>query len=147
LTKNGTSTTETQRHRGTEKGLNSTSELKELTGQIIGAAIEVHKALGPGLLESVYEKCLCLELELRGLKFERQLALPLEYKGVRLDVGLKLDFVVEGKVVVEIKAVEKPLPVHEAQLLTYLRMGGYRVGLLLNFNTSVLKEGITRMIL
>ena len=122
-------------------------ELEELTESIIGAAIEVHRALGPGLLESVYEECLCHELSLHGLAFERQASLALTYKGVKLQNACRADVVVEGKVVVELKAVEKLLPVHEAQLLTYLRLGDYRIGLLLNFNVPLLKDGLKRMIL
>ena len=122
-------------------------EFEKLTEEIIGAAIEVHKALGPGLLESAYEECLCHELSLRGLSFERQRPLPLEYKGVRLDCGYKLDLAIESKVVVELKCVEKLTPVHKAQLLTYMKLGGFRVGLLINFNVPVVKDGIVRMIL
>ncbi|MDR2450223.1 MAG: GxxExxY protein [Candidatus Accumulibacter sp.] len=116
-----------------------------LTEQIIGAAIEVHRALGPGLLESVYEECLCVEFGLCGLQFSSQVELPVEYKGLRLDVGCRLDLVVRGEVVVELKAVERLLPLHEAQLLTCLRLGGFSTGLLLNFNVPVLKDGIRRM--
>ena len=122
-------------------------EMKELTEKIIGAAIEVHRTLGPGLLESVYEECLCRELALRGISFRRQLPLPVVYKGVRLDCGYRLDLLVEESVVVEVKAVQEILPVHEAQLLTYLRLGGWKVGLLLKFNTSVLRRGVRRMVL
>ncbi len=118
-----------------------------LTGEIIGSAIEVHRTLGPGLLESVYEECLCHELALRGIAFERQLPLPVVYKGVRLDCGYRIDLLVEDSVVVEVKAVREILPVHEAQLLTYLRLGGWRIGLLLNFNTPVLRHGVRRMVL
>ena len=109
--------------------------------------MEVHRALGPGLLESVYEECLCRELALRGISFERQRSLPLEYKGVRLESGLRLDLLVAGAVVVEVKTVEKLLPVHEAQVLTYLRLGGWKVGLLLNFYVPVMKNGIRRLVL
>jgi GxxExxY protein len=112
-----------------------------LTEQIIGAAIEVHRALGPGLLESAYEECLCHEFHLRGISFERQRALPVEYKNIKLDCGYRLDLVVEDKVILEIKCVEHILPVHEAQLLTYLKMTSKRVGLILNFNVSVLTHG------
>ena len=119
----------------------------DITEGIIGAAIEVHRALGPGLLESAYEECLCHELNLRGLEFKRQVPLPLAYKGVKLNCGYRLDIVVEDEVIVEVKAVEKPLPLYEAQLLTYLRLSGKRVGLLLNFNVAVLKDGIVRRIL
>lgn len=120
---------------------------KDLTGQIIGAAIEVHRELGPGLLESAYQACLARELSLRGLPFEQEKPLPVEYKGVRLDCGYRLDFIVAGKVVVELKAVEAIHKVNEAQLLTYLKLTGCRVGLLINFNVPVLKDGITRMVL
>ena len=120
--------------------------LNALTGQIIGAAIEVHRALGPGLLESAYEKCLCRELSLRRLPVERQRQLPVSYKGVSLDCGYRLDLLVSGAAVVEIKAVEKLLPIHEAQMLTYLRLGGWKVGLLINFNVPVLKRGIRRLV-
>lgn len=120
---------------------------EELTNQIIGAAIEVHRALGPGLLESAYEECLCHELHLRGLSFRRQVELPIAYKGVRLDCGYRLDVVIADTVIVEMKAVERTLPIHEAQLLTYLRLSGYRVGLLMNFNIGALRSGIVRKVL
>ena len=112
-----------------------------LTEQIIGAAIEVHRALGPGLLESAYEECLCHEFHLRGISFERQRALPVEFKNIKLDCGYRLDLVVEDKVILEIKCVEHIVPVHEAQLLTYLKMTGKRVGLILNFNVPVITHG------
>jgi GxxExxY protein len=120
---------------------------KELTEQIIGAAIEVHRELGPGLLESAYEECLCHEFGLRGIKYQRQLPLPVIDKGIRLDCGYRLDAVVENAVVVELKAVETLLPVHDAQLLTYLRLSGKRVGLLINFNVQALKDGIVTRVL
>jgi GxxExxY protein len=121
---------------------------EDLTEQVIGAAVEVHRALGPGLLESAYEECLCHEFHLRGISFERQRPLPVEYKGVKLDCGYRLDLTVENKVILEIKCVEHILPVHEAQLLTYLKMTGIRVGLLLNFNVSTLiRGGIVRKVL
>jgi len=119
----------------------------ELTEAILGGAIEVHRHLGPGLLESAYEECLARELELRGLRFERQIPLPLEYKGVKLDVGYRIDLLVENIVVVELKAVEKLIPIHESQLLTYLRLAGKQVALLINFNTRLLKDGIVRRVL
>ena len=122
-------------------------KINELTQEIIGAAIEVHRALGPGLLESAYEECLCSELALRKVTFERQLPLPVDYKGTRLDCGYRLDLLVSKEVVVEIKAVESLLPIHQAQLLTYLKLGGWEVGLLMNFNVPVLKQGIKRMVL
>jgi len=120
---------------------------KDLTGQIIAAAIEVHRELGPGLLESAYQSCLAREFLLRGLSFEQEKPLPVEYKGVRVDCGYRLDFLVAGKVVVELKAVDVIAPLHEAQLLTYLRLTGCRVGLLINFNVPVLKSGIKRRVL
>jgi GxxExxY protein len=122
-------------------------ELNKITEQIIGAAIEVHRALGPGLLESAYEECLCHELGLRQVPFERQRPLPVNYKGVKLDCGYRLDLLVSSAVVVEIKAVEVIQPIHEAQLLTYLKLGGWKLGLLINFNVPMLKEGIRRRIL
>jgi len=122
-------------------------ELDKITEQIIGAAIEVHKALGPGLLESAYEECLCCELSLRGIQFERQRPLPVQYKGTKLDCGYRIDLLVAGTVVVEIKAVEMITPIHEAQLLTYLKLGHWKLGLLINFNVPILKNGIRRRIL
>lgn len=123
--------------------------LKEesLTKRIIASAIEVHRTLGPGLLESVYEICLCHELKLIGLNFVQQLSLPIEYKGIELDAGYRIDLVVENKVIIEIKAVKTILPVHEAQLLTYMKLTGTSVGLLLNFNEAVLKDGIVRRVI
>jgi GxxExxY protein len=118
----------------------------EITGEIIGAAIEVHREMGPGLLESAYEQCLCRELSLRGLSFESQIKLPVEYKGVRLDCGYKLDVIVEDLVVVELKTVQELLPIHDAQLLTYLKISGYQLGLLINFNVPVLKDGLKRIV-
>ncbi len=118
-----------------------------LTERIIGAAIEVHRVLGPGLLESVYEECLALELGMKGIAFQRQMPLPIEYKGKRVAADLKIDLWIEQYVIVELKAVEKLLPVHEAQLLTYLRLSGVSIGLLINFHVPLLKDGIKRMIL
>ena len=120
---------------------------KELTEQVIGAAIEVHRQLGPGLLESAYEKCLCRELELRGLSFERQKAIPLEYKGVKLEQGYRMDIVVANRIVLELKCVNAIAPVHEAQMLTYLRLSGLPIGLILNFYVPVMKAGIRRLLL
>jgi GxxExxY protein len=117
---------------------------ESLTEQIIGAAIEVHKRVGPGLPESAYPACLCHELRLRGIPFRIQVDPPVVYKDVRLDCGYRIDLLVREKIVVEIKAVEIIVPVHEAQLLTYMRLGGYRVGLAISFNVSVLKDGIVR---
>ena len=121
---------------------------EELTEKVIGAAIEVHRALGPGLLESAYEECLCRELDLRGLAFQRQVPLPVEYKGVKLDCGYRLDLVVQDAVVLELKCADHILPVHEAQLLTYLKLTGKRIGLIINFNVAVLvRGGIVRKVL
>ena len=114
---------------------------------MIGAAIEVHRTLGPGLLESVYEECLCYELGLRGLSYARQVAVPVMYKDLDVPCGYRADVVVNDAVLVELEAVERVLAVHEAQLLTYLRLTGIRVGLLLNFNVAVLKKGIVRRVL
>jgi len=118
-----------------------------LTEQIIGAAIQVHRELGPGLLESVYETCLCHELSLIGLNVERQRAVPIFCKGIRLDAGYRLDLVVENQVIVEIKSVSELLPVHEAQLLSYLKQTGGGRGLLINFNVKLLKYGLRRLII
>jgi GxxExxY protein len=120
--------------------------VRELTERIIGAAIEVHTALGPGLLESTYEECVAREMQLSGLAFERQVPLPVVYKDVKLDCGYRLDFLVERAVVLELKSIDTMRPIHEAQLLTYLRLGGWTVGLLINFNVPVLKNGIRRLV-
>jgi GxxExxY protein len=115
-----------------------------ITGAIIGAAMEVHNLLGPGLLESAYEECLAREFELRGIHYDRQKAVPVVYKDVKLDCGYRIDLVVEGHVVVELKAVENLAKIHDAIVLTYLRLSGCRIGLLINFNVLTLKEGIRR---
>jgi len=120
--------------------------MNELTQKIIGAAIEVHKALGPGLLESAYEECLAYELLIANVSFERQVPLPVSYKSVQLDCGYRLDFLIEHTVVLELKALESLQPIHEAQLLTYLKLGGWPIGLLINFNVPVLTKGIKRMV-
>jgi GxxExxY protein len=120
---------------------------KELTDKIIGVAIEVHRTLGPGLLESAYQMCMEHESRLQKLPFERQVSLPMNYKGINLDAGYVIDLISDKRVVVELKAVEQVIPVHEAQLLTYMRLTGIRVGLLLNFNVPVLKDGIYRRVL
>jgi GxxExxY protein len=117
------------------------------TSRIIAAALEVHRAPGPGLLESAYEECLCHEFYLRGIEFERQLAFPITFKGLRLDCGYRIDFLVEDTVVVELKAIEKLLPVHHAQLLTYMKVARKSVGLLMNFNVPLLTRGIVRKVL
>jgi len=118
-----------------------------LTERIIGFAIEVHRLLGPGLLESAYEECLCYELAQNGLTFHRQVPLPVVYKAVRLDCGYRMDVVIEHSLIVELKATERLMPIHEAQVLTYMRLSGIRTGLLMNFNTPVLKDGIRRLML
>ena len=122
-------------------------QYNEITGGIIGAAIEVHKVLGPGLLESAYEECLSYELVEKGLKFERQKAIPVVYKNIKLDCGYRIDLLVENLVVVELRAQDVILPVHEAQILTYLKFAEKKIGLLINFNVTVLKAGIKRYIL
>jgi GxxExxY protein len=137
----GVFTTESQRH------IEELDQKDPRTALIIGAAIEVHRMLGPGLLESAYEECLCHELHLRHIAFERQVDLPVSYKGLKLDCGYKLDLVVDQQVVLELKCVESILPVHEAQLLTYLKLSGKEVGLLINFNVPQLTRGIVRRVL
>ena len=122
-------------------------ERDPLTEKIIGLTIEVHRALGPGLLESAYEECLCFELKENGVAFLRQVALPVTYKSVRLDCGYRMDMVVQNEVVIELKTVERLHPIHDAQLLTYLRLSGIKKGLLLNFHAPVLKDGLRRMVL
>jgi GxxExxY protein len=117
-----------------------------LSRKIIGAGIEVHKRLGPGLLESAYEECLCCELGLRGIEFKRQLPLPVIYKGQKLDCGYRLDMLIEDLVIIEVKAIEEIAPIHEAQLLTYLRLRNSWLGLIMNFNVLMLKDGIRRLV-
>jgi GxxExxY protein len=121
-------------------------DINELSSKIIGAAIEVHKALGPGLLESAYEECLSHELSLQGFLCERQKALPLKYKGKLLDCGYRLDLVVEKVIVVELKSCDKIEAIHKAQLLTYLRLSDLQLGLILNFNVTVMRDGIVRVV-
>ena len=120
---------------------------EELTRKIIGAAVEVHKNIGPGLLESAYEACLCWELDYRGLKYQRQVPLPVVFKGVSLECGYRMDVVVDDRVVVEVKSIETLGPIHEAQLMTYLRLSKKRVGLLINFNCILLRDGILRRVI
>ena len=122
-------------------------EINKVTEAVIGASIEVHKALGPGLLESAYEECLCYELGLKRLEFYRQIKLPLAYKGLQLDCGYRIDLFVEEQVIVELKSIEKLSSIHEAQLLTYMKLTNSCVGLLINFNVPVLKNGIRRKVL
>ncbi len=133
-----------QRHGGTERLIFYN---EKLTDKIIASAIEVHRHLGPGLLESAYEECFCHEFYLQGIPFEKQKPLPLEYKGIKLDCGYRMDIVVDNKVVVELKCVDKITPIHEAQILTYLRLSNIKVGLIINFYTEILKNGIKRLVL
>ena len=128
------------------KDTKNSKKSDELSNQIIGAAIEVHRILGPGLLESTYEQCLCHELTLKNISFERQKPLPVTYKGICLNCGYRLDILVEKLVIVELKTVEHIEPIHEAQLLTYLKLSDLWLGLLVNFNVPVLKEGIRRIV-
>ncbi|MBV8683007.1 MAG: GxxExxY protein [Caulobacteraceae bacterium] len=125
--------------------MNSDPYLRELTGEIVDAGLKVHRALGPGLLESAYEHCLAFELSSRGLDVERQVAMPIVYRGVRMDAVYRLDLVVRKEVIVEVKAVEAISPLHEAQLLTYLRLSDLPIGYLLNFNVKLFKDGVRRL--
>ena len=121
-------------------------DINQLSSKIIGAAIEVHKVLGPGLLESAYEKCLCHELKLRGLSFDSQKPLPLVFKGEEIDCGYRLDIVVDNAIILELKSCEQIEPIHKAQLLTYLKLSGLTLGLVLNFNVPVMRDGIVRIV-
>ena len=121
-------------------------KINVLTEKVIGAAMEVHRALGPGLLESTYETCLARELAIQGIAFEQQVELPVVYRDVPLSCGYRLDFLVEGELILELKAVEELLPIHEAQLLTYLKLSDQRIGLLINFNVVLLKQGLRRIV-
>jgi GxxExxY protein len=123
------------------------AETEELARQVVDAALTVHKTLGPGLLETVYEACLVYELRKRGMHVDQQISLPIYYDGVKLDAGLRLDIVVENQIILELKAVDNLLPVHKAQVMTYLKLTGYRLGLLINFNVPLLKHGIQRIII
>ena len=122
-------------------------EFDELSGKVIGCALEVHKQLGPGLLESAYERCLSCELLCAGITHETQKQLPIDYKGTKLDCGYRVDLFVDDKLIVELKAIEKILPIHEAQILTYMKLAGVKTGLLINFNVAKLKDGIKRFVL
>ena len=121
-------------------------DINKLSSKIIGAAIEVHKALGPGLLESTYEECLCYEFSLRRISYEKQKPLPVVYKDKKLDCGYRIDVVVENAIILELKACEKIEPIHKAQLLTYLKLSGLKLGLLLNFNVPIMRDGIVRIV-
>jgi len=118
-----------------------------LSERVIGLAIEIHRHVGPGLLESVYEECMCFELRQAGIQFARQVSLPMIYKGFRLDCAYRIDLTIEDEVILEIKSVERLLAIHEAQVITYLRLSGRKVGLLMNFNTPKLKDGLRRFVL
>lgn len=120
-------------------------ELNEISEKIIGCAIKVHKAIGPGLLESTYEVCLVHELQKAGLKVQSQLALPVVYDGIKLDAGYRIDLLVEDTVIVELKAIDSLLPIHEAQVLSYLKLSGKKIGLLINFNVKLLVNGVKRL--
>jgi GxxExxY protein len=122
-------------------------EFDELSKKVIGCALEVHKKLGPGLLESAYERCLSYELICADISHSVQKELPIEYKKIKLDCGYRIDMLIENNIIIELKSVEKILPVHEAQLLTYMKLSGIKIGLLLNFNVSRLKDGIKRFVL
>lgn len=132
-------------HAPSGKPLWPTGEPDPLTQQVLSSALEVHRELGPGLLESTYEGCLCFELALRGLAFKRQQRLPVAYKGYRIDCGYRLDIVVEERLLIEVKAVQTLLPIHEAQVLTYLKLTGMPTALLINFNVARMREGIRRL--
>jgi GxxExxY protein len=122
-------------------------EFDELSNKIIGCAIEVHRNLGPGLLESTYAQCLAHELKIEGMPFKLQYPLPVEYKGIKLDCGYRIDLLVANSLIVELKSVENVLPIHQAQLLTYMKLSGIKIGLLMNFNVKYMKSGIKRMVL
>jgi len=140
-------TAETQRRRSVmNERAPGSPDLNTITERIIGGCIEVHRHLGPGLLESAYEECVSHELTSAGLLYERQLPLPVVYKGIHLDCAYRLDLVVQGLVVVELKCVDTLLPIHEAQLLTYLKLTGHQVGILINFNVPTLRQGIKRLV-
>lgn len=128
-------------------GVRLVQEINKTTEAIIGAAIEVHKHLGPGLLESAYEECLCHELSLRNISFKRQVPLPVIYKGTKLDCGYRIDLLVNNEVIVELKSTDNISPIHEAQTLTYMRLGNWKVGLILNFNVPILVKGVKRLVL
>ncbi len=128
-------------------GLKLVQEINKTTEAVIGAALEVHKHLGPGLLESAYEECLCHELNLRNIPFKRQVPLPINYKGTNVDCSYRIDLLVNDEVIVELKSVESISPIHEAQTLTYMRLGNWKVGLILNFNVPILVKGVKRLVL
>jgi GxxExxY protein len=131
----------------TRQSITTDAQRDPITGQIIGAAIAVHRHLGPGLLESAYRECLCCELHLRGLTAARERLVPVIYKGIRVDVGYRADLIVNERVLIELKSIERLAPVHATQVITYLRFAGLRVGLLINFNVPLLRDGIVRLVL
>jgi len=133
-------------HEGT-KARRLEEDVEAIATAVVDSAFKVHSALGPGLLESVYEACLAHVLHRRGISFEKQVSLPVHYEGLNLETGLRLDLVVAGQIVIECKAVESLLPIHQAQLLTYLKLSGHRLGFLINFNVPTLKEGLKRVVL
>lgn len=122
-------------------------DFDELSNQIIGCALEVHRTLGPGLLESAYDQCLAYELSQSGIPFQTQVPLPVQYKGIRLDCGYRMDFLIDDSLLVELKAVDQLLPIHKAQLLTYMKLSEKKIGLLINFNVELLRQGIKRFVL
>ena len=132
--------------RGTEDTEDTEGLSRSRTHDIVGAAIEVHRRLGPGLLESAYQTCLCRELLIPGISLQSQVPLPLQYRGLQLDCGYRLDLVINNSIIIEVKAVRRVLPIHRAQLLTYLKLTKYRLGLLINFNVEVLRSGLYRII-
>jgi GxxExxY protein len=140
-------TTKTRRHEVSQQTDAESVRAEELATQVVDAAVKVHKTLGPGLLESVYEACLCHELSIRHISFQRQLDLPICYEGIRLESGLRIDILVDNCVIIELKTVEKLAPIHDAQLLTYLKLTNTRIGFLLNFNVPIMKHGIKRLVL
>jgi GxxExxY protein len=131
----------------TDKSVTTVQSVNQTSEAIIGAAIEVHKHLGPGLLESAYEACLCHEFNVRNIPFQRQVSLPVVYKGVKLDCGYRIDLPVKDDVFVEVKAMESNQPIHEAQTLTHMRLGGWKVGLIINFNVPIVVKGVKRLVL
>jgi GxxExxY protein len=126
--------------------VNKNIQFSELSNKVIGCAIEVHKFLGPGLLESAYQQCLCHELRLKGIKFESEKPLAVNYKGYYLDCGYRMDIVIENELIIELKAVESIKPIHEAQMISYLKLSGLRQGFLINFNVGILKDGLTSFV-
>ena len=122
-------------------------EFSELSNKVIGCAIEVHKALGPGLLESAYQQCLCHELRLNNIDFQKEKPLPVNYKGCRLDCGYRIDIMVEDEIILELKSIEQLQPIHEAQILSYMKLSGVKQGFLINFNVNLLKDGLKSFVL